>query len=56
MEKELADLDAQIERLEALLANRQFVEKAPAKVVEGNRDRLATLGRRRDNLKGGLDS
>ena len=56
VEKELADLDTQIERLESLLANRQFAEKAPAEVVEGNRERLAALERRRDNLKGGLDS
>ncbi len=55
-EKEVADLGAQIERLETLLANPQFVEKAPAEVVEGNRERLAALERRRDNLEGGLDS
>ena len=56
LEKELADVDAQIERLETLLANRQFVAKAPEKVVEGNRQRLAELRRRRDNLAGGTTS
>jgi valyl-tRNA synthetase len=55
VEKELADLGAQIERLEQLLANRQFVDKAPPQVVEGNRQRLTELERRRDNLRGGLD-
>jgi len=54
VEKELADLGAQIERLEKLLANRQFVDKAPVKVVDDNRQRLAELQRRRDNLEGGL--
>ena len=54
VETELADLGAQIERLETLLANPQFVEKAPAKVVEGNRQRLTDLRRRHDNLEGGL--
>ena len=53
VESELADIGAQIERVEQLLANRQFVAKAPAKVVEGNRRRLAELERRRDNLAGG---
>ncbi len=54
VDKEMADLGAQIDRLEELLANRQFVDKAPEKVVEGNRQRLAELQRRRDNLQGGL--
>ena len=56
VEKEVADVAAQIERLEQLLANPQFVDKAPEKVVEGNRQRLAALERRLDNLKGGLDA
>ena len=51
--KELADLEAQIDRLEKLLGNRQFLDKAPAKVVEGNRQRLDELRRRRGNLGGG---
>jgi valyl-tRNA synthetase len=55
VEKQLADIDAQIERLEVLLANRQFVDKAPAEVVESNRRRLAELEDRRDNLRGGQD-
>jgi valyl-tRNA synthetase len=54
LERELASLGAQIERLEGLLANRQFVDKAPAEVVEGNRHRLAELRRRRENLAAGL--
>ena len=54
VEKELADLGAQIERLTALLANADFLAKAPARVVEGNRRRLAELERRRDNLRAGL--
>jgi valyl-tRNA synthetase len=51
---ELAELGGQIERLEQLLANRQFVDKAPVEVVESNRQKLGDLRRRRDNLAGGL--
>jgi valyl-tRNA synthetase len=44
---ELAELEPQIERLEALLANPDFTGKAPAQVVERNRERLAELEGRR---------
>lgn len=38
---ELKNTEKEIEQLSARLSNQQFVEKAPAKVVDGERDRLA---------------
>jgi valyl-tRNA synthetase len=40
LSKELAEVNQQIERLQALLAG-QFAEKAPPEVVEGERQKLA---------------
>jgi valyl-tRNA synthetase len=39
----VAELEANISRVRALLANDEFVSRAPAKVVEGERARLAEL-------------
>ena len=50
---QLADLDANIERLQALLANDAFVGKAPAAVVARERERLADLLAERAQLAGG---
>ena len=49
---QLADLDANIERLEALLANESFVAKAPEAVVARERKRLADLLAERAQLAG----
>jgi valyl-tRNA synthetase len=49
---QLADLDANIERLQALLANDAFVGKAPAAVVARERQRLADLIAERTQLGG----
>jgi valyl-tRNA synthetase len=49
---QLADLDANIERLQALLANDAFVGKAPAAVVARERQRLADLLAERAQLAG----
>ena len=53
MEKELAEAENQIARLEKLLGS-PFAEKAPENVVQGERDRLAsfqdTAGKLREQL------
>ena len=43
LDKERVSLEAQIERIEALLANDQFTRKAPQKVVDQNRQRLEEM-------------
>ncbi len=50
---ELAGVRQQIGRLEQLLANPQFVGKAPPEVVARNRERLAELESRRADLESG---
>ncbi len=49
---QLADLDANIGRVEALLANSSFAERAPAKVVEKERTRLSEMRDQRRRLGG----
>ncbi len=49
----LAELDANIERVRGLLANTAFVERAPASVVERERERLAALEEERRQLASG---
>jgi valyl-tRNA synthetase len=53
--KEIARLDGEIGRAKAKLANASFVERAPAKVVEQERERLAgfeaTLAKVRQQLE-----
>ncbi|MEJ5314241.1 valine--tRNA ligase [Anaerolinea thermophila] len=50
LEKELAEAQSQIERLEKLL-NSSFAEKAPAPVVEKERQKLATFRETADRLR-----
>ena len=50
LEKDLADTDGQIERLEKLLGS-SFAEKAPAAVVEKERQKLATYRETATRLK-----
>lgn len=52
---ELEALEAEIGRARGRLANEQFLAKAPAEVVEGNRRRLAELEERRERLVAGLE-
>ena len=47
-DRERRKLDAEIARLEAKLANPSFVERAPAQVVDAEREKLAELRRRRE--------
>lgn len=51
LERELADADGQIARLERQLANERFLERAPAAVVQGERDRLAQAQSRAEGLR-----
>jgi len=43
LEQELEDIDRQIQRIEGMLANDNFVQKAKPEVVQRERDRLADL-------------
>jgi valyl-tRNA synthetase len=47
---EIARLENEIERAEGMLANARFVENAPGKVVEAERDKLARYRRELDAL------
>jgi valyl-tRNA synthetase len=48
--KELAGLEQQVGKIEALLGNEGFTAKAPANVIEREKGRLAELSERRDQL------
>ena len=48
-------LQAQIERNTQLLADEQFLAKAPAKVVEGNRAKLAEMKNRLETLQAEIE-
>ncbi len=50
LEKELSDCEANIHRLDARLSNPDFLEKAPAEVVEKERERRASIEDRRQKL------
>nr|MBA2633730.1 valine--tRNA ligase [Chloroflexota bacterium] len=50
---QLAHLDANIARIEALVANEAFTARAPGRVVEGERNRLADLRAQRRRLARG---
>jgi valyl-tRNA synthetase len=53
LEAELGKLEGEIARARERLANRQFLAKAPAEIVAGNRRRLAELEERRERLAAG---
>jgi valyl-tRNA synthetase len=55
LEKDLTETTAQIERLEKLLAS-SFAEKAPATVVQKERERLAAFQETAEKLRGQLGS
>ena len=49
-EAQVVEMDANIARLEELLANTSFTDRAPAAVVERERARLADLREQRGQL------
>ena len=55
LEKDLVETNVQIERLEKLLAG-SFAEKAPAAVVQKERDKLGAYQRTADKIRGQLSS
>jgi len=56
LSKELEKLDGEIARAEKLLANRNFVTRAPEKVVNKEREKLAAYRERREKLQARLES
>jgi len=54
--KDLAQVEEQIARAKGLLANEGFTGKAPAHIVERERDKLADLEEQAIKLRGRLDS
>ncbi len=54
LEKEIRSLDKDVTGLEKKLGNANFIERAPAEVVEENRERLADGKIRLDKLKSAL--
>ncbi|UUX50081.1 valine--tRNA ligase [Nisaea acidiphila] len=55
LEKDLGKLDGEIMKLDKKLSNESFVARAPAEVVEENRERLAEERARRDKLAAALE-
>ena len=54
--KDLAQVEEQIARAKGLLANEGFTGKAPAHIVERERDKLVDLEEQAIKLRGQLDS
>ncbi|WP_442603468.1 valine--tRNA ligase [Paenibacillus sp. KN14-4R] len=50
LEKEVATLDGEVERIEKKLANQGFVAKAPAKVIEEEKAKLADYADKREKV------
>ena len=50
--KQLDKTDKEMRGIEAKLGNRQFIERAPAEIVEKERGKLSELGERRARLEG----
>lgn len=50
LSKEIARIEAEIGKAQAKLSNASFVERAPANVVEQEKERLAAFNAKRDNL------
>ena len=55
LEKDLGKLDGAISKLDEKLSNESFISRAPAEVVEENRERLADEKARRDKLAAALE-
>jgi valyl-tRNA synthetase len=54
LDKELQSLQAEVERIEKKLSNEGFVAKAPAKVIEEEKAKLADYKDKRDKVTGRL--
>ena len=52
VDAEIARLEKEIARAEGMLANEKFTDRAPAEVVEAEREKLARYRRERDALSG----
>ena len=55
LEKDLGKLNGAISKLDKKLSNESFISRAPAEVVEENRERLADEKARRDKLAAALE-
>ena len=55
LQKELDNVDNQIERAEKLLANQGFIAKAPADVVQREQDKIVELKVRRQQIQSNLN-
>ncbi|WP_422038715.1 valine--tRNA ligase [Roseibium sp.] len=55
LEKEVGKLDADISKIEKKLSNPKFVEKAPADVVEGEREKVSEFTEKRAKVQIALD-
>jgi len=55
LEKELENLTAQVQRLEALLAG-DFAQRAPAQVVETERQKLVTFKESAEKMRRQIES
>ena len=51
LEKEIQHLDNEVQRVEKKLANEGFVAKAPAKVIEEEKAKMADYADKRDKVK-----
>ncbi len=56
LQQEIAETQAEVSRLEAMLKNKAFLSKAPAAVVDKERDKLALRKDRLARLRQGLDT
>jgi valyl-tRNA synthetase len=55
LEKEVGKLDADISKIEKKLSNPKFVEKAPADVVDGEREKVSEFKDKRAKVHVALD-
>nr|WP_319387347.1 valine--tRNA ligase [uncultured Roseibium sp.] len=55
LEKEVGKLDADISKIEKKLSNPKFIEKAPADVVEGEREKISEFTEKRVKVQVALD-
>ena len=54
LEKEIANMDAEIGRVQKKLSNEKFVKKAPENVVQAERDKLTTYQEKKSKLEQSL--